>query len=174
MPSSSRAAPIAEASSEAADCRRYVVQRRIDREVGGDQPPCASRLRAARDARVDGRDERAPAVQHRVLADDEQLAGRMNVDGVHRALASARAGAPAAASAQAGGRSTTRAPSPGADSSTRSTPGTEASAARTAAADDGAHSTFTCGPASIEKYASVPRSRSDHTSRMTAIVAGSQ
>src|SRR5439155_1649616 len=77
---------------------------------------------------VDGRDQRGRAREDGVLPGEEELPGRTRRDAPHAA---------------------TSAPPPGAQVSTRSTPGTARSASATGPASAGAHSTFTCGPASI-------------------------
>src|SRR4029077_467543 len=67
-------------------------------------------------------------------------------------------------------RSSTRAPSPGAHSITRRTPGTARIHVPTSAASLARTTTFTCGPASIVAYASVPRARSALTAASPSMV----
>src|SRR5262249_38135953 len=146
--------------------------RSIDPEIGCGKTPGGGRLDAARDSRVDRSDQSAAAVQHCVFADYEELPRCSDLERGHDTAR--RGGEPAPGSAQGGGRSPRRAPSPGCDDNRRITPGTPAIAALTPSASSAAQRTFTCGPASIEKYASTPRSRSSQTRSIAASVPGSQ
>src|SRR5690606_29680724 len=113
---------------------------------------------------VDGGDHRFVALEHRVLADQERLAGRRDRPGVTGPQGTRLLAHDSIRSRLAAG--------PGATACTSCTPPTSDNRAAGARALAARHRTFTWGPASeVTKPTGPPRSRSCQTARMTSRVA---